>query len=182
MSEHVCGPVTGKRQIRTVTLILPPRPEIRRGLDAAWEQPRNLHTLLKHRHRHTLRNPCLWLSRHWSHLGLCGQAGASAPCPPFSWFGISSLSILSVNIGDRRKAGYWGSMGRGPLFLCIASNELRQPLMGSLTKATRWNRSPSWQSGQAGCLTLYESLIRVWARPVQLAQALCMMLIRRQSP
>lgn len=84
--------------------------------------------------------------------------------------------------GDRRKAGHWGNMGRGPLFPCIAYNELRQPLMGSLTRATRWNRSPSWQSGQAGCLTLYESLIRVWARPVQLAQALCMMLIRRQSP
>lgn len=54
----------------------------------------------------------------------------------------------------------WGDT----LFPCITYNELGQPLMGSLTEATRRNGSPSWQPGHAGCLTHYESLIRVPAQ------------------
>ena len=74
---------------------------------------------------------------------------------------VSSLPIFSVNMGKGGKAEVWGSVGGGPLFPRIACNELGQPLMGSLN---RRNRSPSWQSGQAGCLTHYESLIRAWAQ------------------
>ena len=104
-------------------------------------------------------------------------------CPsPSSWFEISSLPVFGVNMVERREAGHWGSMGGHPLFPCIACNELSQPLMASLTEATRQNRSPSWQSGQAGRWTHSERLIRVWPWPVQLLQALCMRLMLWHCP
>lgn len=81
-----------------------------------------------------------------------------------------------------REAGHSGSMGLGPLFPCVACNELSQPLLGSLTEAARQNGSPSWQSGQADRCTHCESLIRAWPRPVQLVQALSTRLTWRPSP
>ena len=90
-----------------------------------------------------------------------------------AWLGWSSASALlrpldldsapsSCSQCGHGGGRHWGSMCRGALFLHMACNELSQPLMASLTEATRQNGSPSWQSDPAGCWTHHESLIRVW--------------------
>ena len=87
-----------------------------------------------------------------------GWSSASAPLLPLDLDSAPSSCSQCGHKGGR----HWGSMCRGTLFLHMACNELSQPLMASLTEATRQNGSPSWQSDPAGCSVVHESLIRVW--------------------
>lgn len=93
--------------------------------------------------RRTHGNPCLWVSCHWSHPGLCGQAVASA---------LASLLPSHFRCEHRGKAGEWGSMGRGPPFLRVACNELGRPLTGSLNRGHRKEQEPQLAVGPSRLL------------------------------